>query len=101
MSQNEQAQEAFDKIINHGRTAEIRNTANAYWKACSSDTGATEEQGLNFEKAIQNIPLDYRQPTVKFLEDLHSCKASCGEDELNQCYLKFAIAIVDRIIKLS
>ena len=101
MSQNEQARDAFDRIINLGRTAEIRNTAKAYWTAHTSDAGATEENGLNFEKAIRNIPLDYRQPTVKYLEDLDNCKANCSNDDIASCYLDFAVAIVDRIVKLS
>ena len=98
MSQREEADAAFKRIINQGRTASIRKSAEAYWAAYTSEAGADKAVGKKFEDAIKGIPLDYRQPTVKYLEDLNSCKESNPDDAT--CYLAFAIAIVDRIVSL-
>ena len=99
MDQQAQALAAFEKIISHGRTAEIRKSAQAYWTAYTSDQGADETTGTNFEKAIRNIPIDYRQPTLKPLEELNDCKQDGNDD--SACYLNLAISLVDRIIKLA
>lgn len=99
MVQNDAAKAAFDKIITSGKTLSIRKAAKAYWDAHTSEAGASAEAGLNLEKAIKSIPLDYRQPTVQFLEDLDSCKQ--GETDDTSCYLTFAVAIVDKIVSVT
>jgi len=99
MVQNDAAKAAFEKIISNGRTLSIKKAAKAYWDAYESEAGASDEAGLNLEKAIKSIPLDYRQPTVKFLEDLDNCKQ--GDSDNTDCYLAFAVAIVDKIVSLG
>lgn len=99
MVQNDAAKAAFEKIIANGRTLSIKKAAKAYWNAYESDAGASDEVGLNLEKAIKSIPLDYRQPTVQFLEDLNNCKQ--GDTDNTSCYLAFAVAIVDKIVSLG
>ena len=97
MELDSQAEEAFGRIINNGRTLEIKKTAAACWTAYNENKQITETIGVNFEKAIQNIPLDFRSPTVAHLEGLKSCKESGGDS--SSCYLTFAVGIVDRIVK--
>ena len=93
----EQAEAAFERIINNGRTSEIKKTATACWSAYSENKEITDLIGTNFEKAIQNIPLDYRSPTVPHLEVLNTSKDN-GID-VSECYLTLAVNIVDRIVK--
>lgn len=99
MGQNDSANAAFEKIIANGRTLSIRKAAKAYWDAHQSEGGASETAGTNLETAIKSIPLDYRQPTVKHLEDLDNCKQS--DTDNSSCYLTFAVAIVDKIVSLG
>ncbi|MDH5483924.1 MAG: hypothetical protein OEY43_01715 [Gammaproteobacteria bacterium] len=99
MDQYEEAKVAFETIISRGRTAAIRKAAEGYWTAYNSDEGADEEAGRNLEQAVKSIPLDYRQPTVKYLDELTSSKAS--SDDISACYLAFAIGVVDRIVTMA
>jgi len=99
MSENKEAAEAFEKIISHGRTSAIRKAAEAYWSSCNSAEGADESLGRNLEVAIQSIPIDYRSPTVKPLEDLKTCKENSADT--STCYLTLAINLVDRITKIA
>jgi hypothetical protein len=99
LQQHEQAKAAFEKIISLGRTAAIRKAAKDYWTACNTDEGASEEAGKNLELAIRAIPLDYRQPTVKPLEELGHCMEN--SDDTSSCYFTLVIALADRIVKLS
>ena len=98
MNLHEQAEAAFNKIIKQGRTAAIRKTAEAYWKAYNTDAGVSEEDGKNLEQAIKSIQIDFRQSTVSHLEELNRCKGN--NKNISSCYLNFAIAIVDRVIKI-
>ncbi|MCW8934936.1 MAG: hypothetical protein OQK98_09445 [Gammaproteobacteria bacterium] len=99
MGQNDSASAAFEKIIANGRTLSIRKAAKAYWVAHQSESGASETAEDNFVNAIKSIPLDYRQPTIKHLEDLSNCKQS--DTDNSSCYLTFAIAIVDKVVSLG
>lgn len=99
MNQHDQADAAFNKIINNGKTLTIRKAAKAYWAAHNSDKGASEEAGKNLEQAIMSIPPDYRQPTLIHLEALNNCKES--NDDSSSCYLTFATSIVDKIISTT
>ena len=97
MEQTEQEKIVFwKKIIRHGRALYIRKAAEAYWSAYKSEEGASDEVGKKLEQAIKSIPIDYRQPTLKHLEELKSCNET--NDDTSACYLNFAIRIVDRII---
>jgi tetratricopeptide (TPR) repeat protein len=99
MEQYEEAKIAFEKIISHGRTAAIRKAAEGYWTAFNTAEGADEEAGKNLEQAVKSIPLDYRQPTLKYLEELNNNKKN--NDDSASCYLTFAIGIVDRIVSMA
>ncbi|RDH80666.1 MAG: hypothetical protein DIZ80_16685 [endosymbiont of Galathealinum brachiosum] len=97
MTQHEEAEAAFEKIINNGRTLSIKKTAKTYWAAYNSDKEIPDSVGTDFEKAISSIPIDYRSPTVKPLEELNNCKKN--NDSISSCYLTLAISLVDRIVK--
>jgi len=98
MKENKEAVDAFEKIISHGRTLAIRKAAEAYWSSYNSAEGADEKLGKNLEQAIKSIPIDYRSPTIKPLEDLNACKEN--NTVISTCYLTLAISLVDRITKI-
>jgi len=98
MKDNKEATDAFEKIISHGRTTAIRKAAKAYWSSCNSAEGADEKLGKDLELAIKSIPIDYRSPTIKPLEDLNACKES--NTDISTCYLTLAVSLVDRITKV-
>ena len=99
MDLHDQADAAFKKLISHGRTSAIRKAAEVYWSSYNSDEGASEKIGMNFEQSTKSIPIDYRQPTIKHLDELNNCKEN--DTDIKSCYLKFAISVVDRVITLA
>jgi len=96
MSKLEEAATAFEKIIKHGPGAGFRKAAELYWKAHQSDAGASEEDGRKFEEAIAKIPLDYRTPALRCLDDFSDCKEA-GND-IAECYQSLAIQLADKIV---
>jgi len=91
-----QAEAAFTKISNNAPSSALRKAAAKYWSAYSSDAGATEAEGSQFQLAIEGIPVDYRTPAMKCLEAFNSCKEQ--GDNTSDCYLNLAIELAERVV---
>ena len=91
-----QVEEAFARIISNGPGADLRKAAKKFWDAYKSDAGVDEAVGLEFEKSIATISLDYRNPAMQCLESCLSCK----EDSKNttECYFELALCLSKRIV---
>ncbi len=96
MASYEEAGAAFNKIIKHGPGTSFRKAAEVYWIACQSDAGAGEEEGKQLEAAISKIPIDYRTPALKCLEDFNACREN-GTD-IKDCYFSLAVNLANKIV---
>ena len=96
MSQNQQATEAFTKIIEHAPSSVLRKAAKSYWTAYNSENGASDASGSQFEAAIRAVSIDYRRPAMECIDDFEKAKESAVDH--SECYLKLAICIAEKIV---
>ena len=96
MAEQQQAEAAFTKIIEKAPSSVLRKAAKAYWTAHNSAEGASEKDGDQFQAAIKSIPLDYRSPALKCLDEFNACQEN--GDSSAECYSKLAILIADRVV---
>jgi len=89
-------EEAFTRIINNGPGADLRKAAKKFWDAYQSGEGVDEELGLQLEKSISTISLDYRNPALQCLESCVTSKKT--DDNASDCYFELALCLSKRIV---
>jgi len=89
-------EEAFTRIISNGPGADLRKAAKKFWEAHQSEAGVDKEVGIEFEKSITTISLDYRNPALKCLEDCVTSKKT--DENATECYFELALCLSKRIV---
>jgi len=89
-------EEAFSRIISNGPGADLRKAAKKFWDAYKSDAGVDEEVGIELEKSISTISLDYRNPALQCLETCVTSKKI--SDNATECYFELALCLSKRIV---
>jgi len=89
-------EEAFTRIISNGPGADLRKAAKKFWDAYQSGEGVDEELGLELEKSITTISLDYRNPALQCLESCVTSKKT--DDNATDCYFELALCLSKRIV---
>jgi hypothetical protein len=91
-----QVEEAFTRIINNGPGADLKKAAKKFWDAHQSGEGVDEAIGLELEKSISTISLDYRNPALQCLENCVTSKKT--DDNSTDCYFELARCLSKRIV---
>jgi len=96
MANQEQIEAAYTKIINKAPSSVLRKAAQAFWAAHNTSEGASEKEGETLIAAIKSIPLDYRSPALKCLDEFDACKANGGTAA--DCFSSLAVMLADRVV---